>query len=79
MGVLFEGLPCSNPETPWSVTVNDKESIGKITSAAYSPQLACNIGLAMISKPFDKLGTIVEIKQSKNQSEKGQLTTLPFS
>ena len=48
VGLIIECAPLKGPNnTFWSIQ-NQKEKIGKVTSAIYSPRLRQNIALAMI-------------------------------
>ncbi|MEM9775780.1 MAG: glycine cleavage T C-terminal barrel domain-containing protein [Chloroflexota bacterium] len=57
VGVEIDGPKLASPNGKhWTIFVDDK-SIGKITSAVYSPRLEKNIGLAMMNIEHSDLGT----------------------
>ncbi len=61
VGLVIEGATLKGPNTRfWSVT-KAGASIGKVTSAVYSPRLEQNIALAMLSVEFAEIGTVVEV------------------
>jgi aminomethyltransferase len=61
VGLVIEGAPLAGPNTTfWSVTHNG-ETVGKVTSAVYSPRLEQNIALAMVSTGYADLGTQLEV------------------
>ena len=61
VGVVIDGSPLDGPNTSfWPITV-DGETVGKVTSAVYSPRLDKNIALAMITTERASLGTAVDI------------------
>ena len=56
----------SGPNTRfWKIKTNNK-SIGKVTSAVYSPRLEKNIALAMIEKPHTFIGKELEVVSEHN-------------
>jgi aminomethyltransferase len=62
VGLQIDGPPLRGPNTTfWPVTHRGK-SIGKVTSAVYSPRLERNIALAMVSTDFAELGTELEVE-----------------
>lgn len=61
VGIEIDGEPMSGPNTRfWKIKTNDK-SIGKVTSAVYSPRLEKNIALAMIEKPHTVIGKELKV------------------
>jgi len=61
VGLIIEGEPLKGPNTSyWAIRKND-ETIGKVTSAVYSPRLKQNIALAMVSVEHAVLGEEVEV------------------
>lgn len=61
VGLVIEGAPLAGPNTTfWSVTHNG-ETVGKVTSAVYSPRLEQNIALAMVSTGYAEFGTQLEV------------------
>jgi len=65
VGLVIEGDPLSGPNTEfWPVTAGER-TIGKVTSAVYSPRLKQNIALAMISIDHVEVGTVCEVQLAK--------------
>ena len=61
IGLVIETAPLTGPNTTfWSVSRNGK-TVGKVTSAVYSPRLKRNIALAMVSSDCAELGTELEV------------------
>ena len=61
VGLVLDGDPLKGPNTTfWSITVGG-ETVGKVTSAVYSPRLEQNIALAMVSADSAVLGSEVEV------------------
>ncbi|MBN1694234.1 glycine cleavage system aminomethyltransferase GcvT [candidate division WOR-3 bacterium] len=54
-----------------------QEEVGIITSGNYSPNMGSSIALGYISKPYDKVGTKVEI-EIRNTATEGEIIKLPF-
>ena len=66
VGIEIDGEPMSGPNTRfWKIKTNDK-SIGKVTSAVYSPRLEKNIALAMIEKPHTVIGKELKVISEHN-------------
>ncbi len=61
IGLIVEGEPLKGPNTTFWTINKDGETIGKVTSAVYSPRLECNIALAMVSADHAHLGMEVEV------------------
>ncbi len=77
IGLTLECEPLKGPNTTfWKITKNNK-SIGKVTSAVYSPRLKKNIALAMVSIDESKIGNILEVKTS-NSTIKAIIVEKPF-
>ena len=56
IGVVIDGLPLAQPNTRfWPLSIAG-QSIGKVTSAVYSPRLKKNIALAMVDSAHAALG-----------------------
>ena len=57
VGVVIDGPPLAQPNTRfWPLSIGG-QSIGKVTSAVYSPRLKKNIALAMVDSAHAALGT----------------------
>ena len=61
VGLVIESEPLKGPNTTFWPISKDGSTIGKVTSAVYSPRLKQNIALAMVTTEFAELGTQVEI------------------
>lgn len=61
VGLLLDTEPLTGPNTSfWPITHNGT-TVGKVTSAIYSPRLEQNIALAMIAVEAWELGTALEV------------------
>lgn len=61
VGLIIDGEPLKGPNTSfWAIRKNG-ETIGKVTSAVYSPRLQANIALAMVAIEHANLGNEVRI------------------
>ena len=61
VGLCIDGAPLQGPNTTfWSIRKNSN-TIGKVTSAVYSPRLKQNIALAMVAADYADIGTEVEV------------------
>ena len=64
VGVTLDCDPLTSPNTTfWEIT-KDKQIVGKITSAVYSPRLKQNIALAMVSINSSEIGTMLDVKMN---------------
>jgi glycine cleavage system aminomethyltransferase T len=61
VGLCIEGAPLNGPNTTFWVVKQNGNTIGKVTSAVYSPRLEQNIALAMISTACAEIGAEVEV------------------
>ena len=61
VGLIIEGAPLKGPNTTFWAINKDGETVGKVTSAVYSPRLERNIALAMVSAAHANLGSQVEV------------------
>lgn len=61
VGLVIEGDPFRGPNTSFWPVHHDGATVGKVTSAVYSPRLEKNIALAMISVGAGELGTEVHV------------------
>jgi glycine cleavage system aminomethyltransferase T len=61
VGLIIEGEPLKGPNTSYWTVRKNGESIGKVTSAVYSPRLKKNIALAMVAAEHADLGEEVEV------------------
>ncbi|MBX2839709.1 MAG: dimethylsulfoniopropionate demethylase [Gammaproteobacteria bacterium] len=75
--VVFEGEPCPACATRWPVTVNGQQ-VGAITSAAWSPRLKANVGLALIDRDFWESGQPVDVWTNDSVQWSGRIGGLPL-
>ena len=61
VGLIIDGPPLAGPNTSFWPITSGGATVGKVTSAVYSPRLDQNIALAMISADAAQLGTEVEV------------------
>ena len=61
IGLVIEGEPLKGPNTSYWPIKKDGVTIGKVTSAVYSPRLKQNIALAMVSTAHAVIGSQVEV------------------
>ena len=61
VGLRIEDAPLEGPNTAFWPIRKDGSIVGKVTSAVYSPRLAQNIALAMVSVDCAGIGSEVEI------------------
>ncbi|WP_375208206.1 glycine cleavage T C-terminal barrel domain-containing protein [Hyphococcus sp.] len=64
VGLILEGEPLPGPNTTYWPLSKDDETVGKVTSAVYSPQLDRNIALALVAAEHAALGTKFDVKAS---------------
>ena len=77
IGLVIDCDPIQGPNTTfWPVNSND-ETIGKVTSAVYSPRLKQNIALAMVDAKHATLGADVEVLTNFGQ-KRAQIAEFPF-
>jgi glycine cleavage system aminomethyltransferase T len=61
VGLIIDCEPLKGPNTTFWAVNKDGETVGKVTSAVYSPRLECNIALAMVSVDVAHIGMQVEV------------------
>ncbi|MCP8687207.1 glycine cleavage T C-terminal barrel domain-containing protein [Marinobacterium sedimentorum] len=61
IGLVIDGAALSGPNTKFWVLEKDGESVGRVTSAVFSPRLEQNIALAMVSADFAVLGMTFDV------------------
>lgn len=61
VGLLIDGDPMTGPNTSFWPVIRNGSTVGKVTSAIFSPRLEQNIALAMVTTDAADLGTSVEV------------------
>lgn len=61
VGLIIEGEALKGPNTSFWAIKKDGVTIGKVTSAVYSPRLEMNIALAMVAVEYSILGAKVDV------------------
>ncbi|RIA47639.1 glycine cleavage T C-terminal barrel domain-containing protein [Dichotomicrobium thermohalophilum] len=61
VGLRISGEPLRRPNTTFWPVSKDGSTIGKVTSAVYSPRLQQNIALAMVAVAYAHIGAGVEV------------------
>ncbi|TVS06785.1 MAG: glycine cleavage system protein T, partial [Rhodobacteraceae bacterium] len=69
VGLIVEGDPLQGPNTAFWAVTQDGETVGKVTSAVYSPRLKKNIALAMVAVEAAELGTELEVWTQSGPAE----------
>ena len=77
VGLILEGAPLPQPNTRFWELSHDGVTVGKVTSAVYSPRLKKNIALAMVSQSFTKIGTELTVDTFKG-TRKCSVVKKPF-
>ena len=62
VGVILDCDPLTGPNTTFWEILKDKQVVGKITSAVYSPRLKQNIALAMVQLTIQRLEQCLMLK-----------------
>ena len=62
VGLIIDCDPLSGPNTTFWPIEKDARTIGKVTSAVYSPRLKKNIALAMIEINYSELGNQLDVQ-----------------
>lgn len=77
IGLILDCDPLAGPNTTfWPITVAG-ETVGKVTSAVYSPRLKQNIALAMVASECATLGSQVEVV-TKDGPVQATIVEYPF-
>jgi dimethylsulfoniopropionate demethylase len=77
-GIRFEGEPAPACRVPWALDAAGAFA-GRVTSAAWSPRLETNIGLAMVERAFCDAGSEVTLALPDGASRRGLVNDLPFA
>ena len=77
IGLIIDTKPLNSPNKEfWSIEIN-KQIVGKVTSAVYSPRLKENIALAMIDINFAYIGTSLKV-HIDGSKKKAKIVQIPF-
>jgi len=77
VGLVIDGEPMKGPNTTfWALNHNSK-TVGKVTSAVYSPRLEQNIALAMVDVNSAEIGTELAVITSTGERQ-GVIVEKPF-
>ena len=77
VGLRIKCAPLKEPNTTfWKITKNGK-TVGKVTSAVYSPRLEQNIALAIVSKDYSEIGNVVEVSTQFGETQ-ACIVEIPF-
>ncbi len=77
VGLIIDCAPLKGPNTTFWAIVKDEKTVGKVTSAVYSPRLQKNIALAMVSTDCADLGTVLDV-QATSGSMAATVVEIPF-
>ena len=77
VGLIIDCAPLKGPNTTFWAIVKDGETVGKVTSAIYSPRLRKNIALAMVSADCADIDTVLNI-QATSGSMIASVVEIPF-
>jgi len=77
VGLVIDGAPLEGSNTTFWVIEKDGETVGKVTSAIYSPRLEKNIALAMIAIECSELGTALKVATPQGEA-KAVVVEYPF-
>ena len=62
VGLEISGVTLKGPNTTFWPISSNTQSVGKVTSAIYSPRLKSNIALAMVATEYSELGTHLDVQ-----------------
>ena len=79
VGLMLDGEPFLPNQHPLKV-YNDNKVVGKVSTAAFSPKIGCNIGIALVDTEYTDLGTELKVADLVGDEVKytGVVTQLPF-
>ena len=77
VGLVLDCAPLTGPNTTFWAIQQDGATIGKVTSAVYSPRLKQNIALAMVATNAAIMGAEVEVL-TNNGAVKATMVERPF-
>ncbi|QGX97465.1 glycine cleavage system protein T [Roseovarius faecimaris] len=77
VGLVIDTAPLKGPNTTFWALNHCGVSVGKVTSAVYSPRLEKNIALAMVTVDAAELGTELEVITASGPA-RAQVVEVPF-
>ncbi len=77
VGLRIEGAPLEGPNTSFWPICHQGDTVGKVTSAIYSPRLEQNIALAMVAVEHAQIGTELDV-QTLSGPAKAVVVEKPF-
>lgn len=77
VGLIIGGDPVTGPNTTFWPVLKDGKTVGKVTSAVYSPRLEKNIALAMVATPCAELDLPLSVDTS-TEVRPAMVTRTPF-
>ncbi|MEC7139790.1 MAG: glycine cleavage T C-terminal barrel domain-containing protein, partial [Pseudomonadota bacterium] len=78
VGLRLDAEPLTGPNTTfWPVTDAAGETVGRVTSAVYSPRLEQNIALAFVSTACAGLGTELRVQRPQGDCH-AEVVEKPF-
>ena len=77
VGLRIECDPLKEPNTTFWEIIKNGKTIGKVTSAVYSPRLEQNIALAIVSIEYTEIGNLVEVSMQSGTAQASIVET-PF-
>ena len=77
VGLEIYGSPLTQPNTTFWPVYSEREPIGKVTSAVYSPRLEKNIALALVETAQATVGTRVTVETSQGELA-AEIVPVPF-
>jgi aminomethyltransferase len=77
VGLVLEAPPMQGPNTTFWVISHGGQTVGKVTSAVYSPRLKKNIALALVSVDCAALGMALDVSLP-NGSVRATVVERPF-
>jgi len=76
VGMILNGNPLAGNETVWPLSI-EHDTVGKLTSLAYSPRLEANIALGLVRADLTEPGTEFYVN-TWNGPRTATVTPLPF-
>ncbi|MCH8529339.1 MAG: glycine cleavage system protein T [Saccharospirillum sp.] len=77
VGLFIEGEPLAGPNSEFWAVTQDGNTVGKVTSAVYSPRLGYNIALAMVDIDSADIGTRFEVLMPQG-AQQAMVVDKPF-